>query len=177
MGEIAETEYDMEMFDYEQLPTHSIYVTMTAGAAAGIMEHCLMYPIDSLKTRIQSLCPCPEQSCRTPVSGFMEMAKREGFLGTYRGVNAIAVGAIPAHALYFSVYEKLKTTLTGGQAGHSNTWAYGLSGGAATVVHDAVMNPAEVIKQRMQMCGSPYKSTLECCRCIVRHEGMRALYR
>lgn len=35
--------------DYEMLPTHSVAVHMVAGAAAGIMEHCVMYPIDSVK--------------------------------------------------------------------------------------------------------------------------------
>lgn len=67
----------------------------------------------------------------------------QGLLSTFRGVNAIALGAIPAHALYFSVYEKLKLHLTAGRAGHEQTWAYGVAGIAATVVHDAVMNPAE----------------------------------
>jgi hypothetical protein len=35
--------------DYESLPTTSAPVHMTAGAIAGIMEHCVMYPLDSVK--------------------------------------------------------------------------------------------------------------------------------
>lgn len=35
--------------DYESLPTHSLYVHLLAGAAAGIMEHSVMFPIDSVK--------------------------------------------------------------------------------------------------------------------------------
>lgn len=34
---------------YESLPTSSVAVHMTAGAFAGIMEHCVMYPLDSVK--------------------------------------------------------------------------------------------------------------------------------
>lgn len=34
---------------YETLPTSSVAVHMTAGAFAGIMEHCVMYPLDSVK--------------------------------------------------------------------------------------------------------------------------------
>lgn len=39
------------------------------------------------------------------------------------------------------------------------------------------MNPAEVIKQRMQMWGSPYQGCVECARCVFRTEGMCAFYR
>lgn len=35
---------------YESLPTDSTMGThMVAGAAAGVMEHCVMYPIDCVK--------------------------------------------------------------------------------------------------------------------------------
>lgn len=38
--------------DYENLPTSaSLSTHMTAGAMAGIMEHMVMYPVDSVKVR------------------------------------------------------------------------------------------------------------------------------
>ncbi|KRX21878.1 Mitoferrin [Trichinella nelsoni] len=162
--------------EYEELPTRSLYVHLLAGAAAGIMEHCLFYPIDSVKTRMQSLCRCPEQSCRTPVAGLFSIVRREGFLRSLRGINAIATGSVPAHALYFTVYEKSKLLLTNGHLS-SNPFAQGIAGILATLVHDAVMNPVEVIKQRMQVWGSPYKSSIECARCVYNREGVCAFYR
>jgi solute carrier family 25 iron transporter 28/37 len=97
------------MDDYESLaPNYSLSVHMMAGAMAGMAEHCVMFPLDSVKTRIQSLCPCPEWKCPTPIHGIASMAKREGFWRPFRGVNAVAIGSVPAHALYFSVYEKIK---------------------------------------------------------------------
>jgi len=162
--------------DYEVLPTHSVAVHMVAGAAAGIMEHCVMYPIDSVKTRMQSLCPCPERSCKTPVSGLISMVKREGIWRPIRGVNVIATSAVPAHALYFSVYEKMKFWLTDGHAGY-HPLSHGIAGIAATLVHDAIMNPAEVVKQRMQMWASPYRGCVECARCVFKGEGVCAFYR
>ncbi|KAF6307175.1 solute carrier family 25 member 37 [Rhinolophus ferrumequinum] len=47
----------------------------------------------------------------------------------------------------------------------------------ATLLHDAVMNPAEVVKQRMQMYNSPHRSALSCIRTVWRTEGLRAFYR
>lgn len=67
--------------------------------------------------------------------------------------------------------------MTGNTYGYSNTFAYGLAGVCATILHDLIMNPADVVKQRMQMLYSPYGSSLECARCIYRTEGMRAFYR
>ena len=41
---------EVEVDDYEALPESSMITThMMAGAAAGIMEHCLVYPVDCVK--------------------------------------------------------------------------------------------------------------------------------
>lgn len=38
--------------EYESLPPHvSVTTHMTAGAVAGILEHTVMYPVDSVKVR------------------------------------------------------------------------------------------------------------------------------
>lgn len=40
--------------DYESLPPHvSVATHMTAGAVAGILEHTVMYPVDSVKVTQQ----------------------------------------------------------------------------------------------------------------------------
>lgn len=40
----------MNSEDYETLPNSQNFTThMTAGAIAGVMEHCIMYPLDSVK--------------------------------------------------------------------------------------------------------------------------------
>lgn len=47
----------MNIEDYEQLETPSVTINMTAGALAGILEHCIMYPMDSVKVFIISNLP------------------------------------------------------------------------------------------------------------------------
>lgn len=39
----------MNFDDYERLSTPSVATNMTAGAIAGVLEHCIMYPMDSVK--------------------------------------------------------------------------------------------------------------------------------
>lgn len=53
----------------------------------------------------------------------------------------------------------------------------GAAGCVATLLHDAVMNPAEVVKQRMQMYNSPYRGVLDCIRAVWQREGAAAFYR
>ncbi|KAL3268830.1 hypothetical protein HHI36_007923, partial [Cryptolaemus montrouzieri] len=53
----------------------------------------------------------------------------------------------------------------------------GAAGCIATLLHDGFMNPAEVIKQRLQMSDSPYKSAMECLTKVYRAEGFTAFYR
>ncbi|KAM9194402.1 mitoferrin-1 isoform 2-T2 [Dugong dugon] len=53
----------------------------------------------------------------------------------------------------------------------------GIAGSMATLLHDAVMNPAEVVKQRMQMYNSPHRSALSCIRMVWTTEGLGAFYR
>lgn len=48
---------------------------------------------------------------------------------------------------------------------------------SATLIHDAISNPTEVIKQRLQMYNSPYKSVIECAQKVFQQEGFGAFYR
>ncbi|XP_018890385.1 mitoferrin-2 isoform X5 [Gorilla gorilla gorilla] len=51
------------------------------------------------------------------------------------------------------------------------------AGCVATLLHDAAMNPAEVVKQRMQMYNSPYHRVTDCVRAVWQNEGAGAFYR
>lgn len=39
----------MNFDDYESLPTTNVSTNMSAGALAGVLEHVVMYPLDSVK--------------------------------------------------------------------------------------------------------------------------------
>jgi len=162
---------------YESLPGgKNTIIYMTAGAAAGLLEHCIMYPVDVVRTRMQSIRP------QTAHQGFWntvgQLVKKER-LKTFRGMAAVVMGAGPAHALYFSCYENLKeaTLRHDHHTSSHRALVHGFAGCGATVVHDAVMNPVEVVKQRMQMYRSPFKTSLSCAKHILKTEGLKAFYR
>ena len=43
--------FTMEDSEYESLPTEKVTVHLAAGALAGVMEHCVMYPVDCVKVQ------------------------------------------------------------------------------------------------------------------------------
>lgn len=165
--------------DYESLPPHvSMTTHMTAGAVAGVLEHTVMYPVDSVKTRMQSLQPDPKAQYKGVYHALRRIVQTEGLLRPLRGLNITMLGAGPAHAIYFACYEQAKLSLSNVfQNGGNSHLANGLAGSIATVLHDAIMNPAEVVKQRMQMYNSPYRGLWDCIRTISRNEGPGAFYR
>lgn len=68
----------------------SFFSALVAGGMAGTCVDVALFPIDTIKTRLQA----PQ--------GFL---KAGGFAGVYQGLGAAAVGSAPGAALFFSVYE------------------------------------------------------------------------
>ncbi|KAF3781812.1 Mitoferrin [Nymphaea thermarum] len=145
---------------------------MVAGSIAGSVEHMAMFPIDTLKTRMQVLA---SGSGGSVGQALRSVVKVEGALGLYRGIGAMGLGAGPAHAVYFSVYERCKSLLGGNLPGH-HPFAHAAAGVAATVASDAVFTPMDVVKQRLQLKSSPYRGVADCISRIMREEGLKGFY-
>ncbi|KAF8397207.1 hypothetical protein HHK36_016115 [Tetracentron sinense] len=146
---------------------------MIAGSIAGSVEHMAMFPVDTLKTRMQALGSCPAMSVGLR-QALGSILKVEGPSGLYRGIGAMGLGAGPAHAVYFSVYEICKEFFSGGNP--NNSAAHAGSGVFATVASDAVITPMDMVKQRLQLESSPYKGVSDCVKRVLREEGFGAFY-
>ncbi|KAM9133981.1 mitochondrial S-adenosylmethionine carrier protein isoform 3-T3 [Pangshura tecta] len=72
------------------------WVSLTAGGIAGVCVDLILFPLDTIKTRLQS----PQ--------GFK---KAGGFHGIYAGVPSAAVGSFPNAAAFFVTYEYVKCLL------------------------------------------------------------------
>ena len=153
---------------------------MFAGAFAGTMEHTVMFPVDTVKTRMQLVAAASSSSSASSSSltssssstsssinmikstipnAIRSILKTDGVKGLYRGVVAGGLGAGPAHAVYFATYEYGKKMFRLNPIGSSSSSssAYGefvadaSAGALATIVGDAVQTPLDTVKQRMQM--------------------------
>ncbi|KAH7331198.1 hypothetical protein KP509_20G019600 [Ceratopteris richardii] len=148
---------------------------MLAGSIAGMVEHTAMFPVDTLKTRMQMAREARGSLHSSVVKTFTSIIKAEGPTGLYRGIGAMALGAGPAHTVYFSVYELFKERFGGNMAGH-HPLAHGAAGVIATIASDAVFTPMDVVKQRLQLPGKSYKGVADCVQSILRVEGLSAFY-
>lgn len=75
----------------------SFIVSLVGGGLAGTAVDVTLYPLDTIKTRLQS------------ANGFFAAG---GFRGVYSGLSAAAAGSAPGAALFFSAYETSKTQLS-----------------------------------------------------------------
>ena len=163
------------MDELEHDPSLSFSKAMVAGAAAGVMEHLAMFPVDTIKTNMQ-VAPAYPASPSSLLQTTRLIVREQGVLRLYRGVTAVVVGAIPSHAVNYAVYELFKQKLGGDQPGH-HLLANALAGSLATSAHDAVITPLDVVKQRLQVVDSRYTGVMQCVRQMMREEGLVAFYR
>lgn len=176
---------DSMEIDYEALPeTSPLLHQLAAGALAGIMEHTVMFPIDSIKTRMQTSKIGAKEGI---IQAFSRISHQEGPLALWRGVSSVVMGAGPAHAIYYLVFESTKTTLCNRWYNLDNTIVTterypliaAVSGVAATITSDALMTPFDVIKQRMQNTSAKSSSVsngLKVCSHIHHTEGFKAFF-
>lgn len=68
--------------------------------------------------------------------------KHGGFSRFWKGSFLIGSASVPAHALYFSVYEFMKERLGVNQSGFQFVGA-AMTGGIATLFHDFILTPAD----------------------------------
>ena len=106
---MAETRIFSKLSSVDVLP--SSYTLIQSGAVAGTTVDLLFFPIDTLKTRLQS------------AQGFV---KAGGFKGVYKGVGSVALGSAPGGtqapccrkfsltavaAAFFTTYDTLKRNI------------------------------------------------------------------
>lgn len=62
-----------EDYDYESLPgNYNFHVHMLAGAIAGVMEHSVMYPVDSVKVSYGLIVPAKSDFRRRCSTSYFE---------------------------------------------------------------------------------------------------------
>lgn len=146
----------------------SYTTSLCSGALSGLSVDLLFYPIDTLKTRLQSS------------KGFIQSG---GFSGIYRGIGSVAVGSAPGAACFFVVYESVKPLLEsqqrfGENAAFSRAGGHMMAASTAEIAACLIRVPTEVIKSRQQtsIYGSK-TTTLEAFKAVWKESGVRGYYR
>lgn len=103
---------------------------LISGALAGLAVDLALYPLDTIKTRLQS------------PKGFLHSG---GFHRIYHGLSPVLLGSVPSAALFFSTYESVKR----------RTDSILLACIFGETVACLVRVPVEIFKQNMQVHQDP----------------------
>ncbi|KAJ6955944.1 nicotinamide adenine dinucleotide transporter 1 [Populus alba x Populus x berolinensis] len=177
-------------------PKQCLLCNAGAGAAAGVIAATFVCPLDVIKTRFQ-VHGLPKLDVAANsfkeilfefwsgsliVSSLEQIFQREGLRGMYRGLAPTVLALLPNWAVYFTIYEQLKSFLCSNDEGHHlSIGANMIAASGAGAVTAIFTNPLWVVKTRLQTQGMragvvPYRSTLSALRRIAYEEGIRGLY-
>mmetsp|Transcript_9362 Transcript_9362/g.21787 ORF Transcript_9362/g.21787 Transcript_9362/m.21787 type:complete len:338 (+) Transcript_9362:260-1273(+) len=137
----------------------SYTIALLAGGCAGTAVDVTLFPIDTIKTRMQAPC------------GFRAAG---GFGSVYRGLLGAACGSAPGAALFFSTYERVKDALMEGADEEYHPLCYMAASSCGEVVACWIRVPTENVKQKMQ--AGIYPTTRAALNGIVGSKGWRGFY-
>ncbi|RCV04980.1 hypothetical protein SETIT_1G044800v2 [Setaria italica] len=153
---------------------------LIAGGLAGAVAQTAIYPIDLVKTRLQTY-----EGGRIPSLGALsrDIWIREGPRAFYRGLVPSLLGMVPYAGIDLTVYETLKEmsktyVLKDSDPGPLVQLGCGTVSGAlgATCVY-----PLQVVRTRMQAQSAnsedPYRGMTDCFRRTLRREGISGFYK
>lgn len=139
----------------------SFRVALVAGGAAGTAVDVVLYPFDTIKTRLQS------------EAGFF---KSGGVRGIYSGLLSAALGSAPGAALFFVAYETTKKAFNNvSESRHFEAFGHMTAASLGEITACLVRVPVEVVKQRTQALNTG--SSLASFQFTLKSEGVRGFYR
>ncbi|CAN0925419.1 Protein MITOFERRINLIKE 1, chloroplastic [Linum grandiflorum] len=146
-----------------------------AGSIAGAFTHFVLFPLDTIKTKLQLKGSSSVYS--TTLDAASKTFHEQGILqGFYRGLSAVVVGSAASSAVYFGTCELGKSVLSKFPK-YPPLLIPPTAGAMANVISSAIMVPKELITQRMQAgITTQTTSSWEVLVNILKNDGILGLY-
>ncbi|BAT73319.1 S-adenosylmethionine carrier 1, chloroplastic/mitochondrial isoform X1 [Vigna umbellata] len=145
---------DEKPFDF----LRTLFEGVIAGGTAGVVVETALYPIDTIKTRLQA------------ARGGEKLILK----GLYSGLAGNLAGVLPASALFVGVYEPIKQKLLRIFPENLSAFSHLTAGAIGGIAASLIRVPTEVIKQRMQT--GQFTSASGAVRFIASKEGFKGFY-
>lgn len=134
---------------------------LLSGAVAGTTVDLILYPLDTVKTRLQA-------TAGAKLSG-------STFKGLFNGVAPAIAASAPCAAVFFGAYDAMKRVFTDKLPDDYATVAHAGAAAGADIVQSVVRVPFEVVKQRVQ--AGVDASGRAALASVLKAQGPRGLYR
>jgi len=169
------------------------YEHLLAGMCGGVVSTLILHPLDLLKIRFavddgKDVYKPKYSGLRNAV---VSIFRTEGLRGLYRGVTPNTVGAGSAWGFYFLFYQTIKTDMQSNNSQNQLSPTYHmLAASEAGILTLIITNPIGVVKTRLCLqyestaavkaaadSSTKYKGMTDAFVKIVKHEGIRGLYK
>jgi hypothetical protein len=124
---------------------------------SGVFGSCasgvLLYPLDTVRTRLQLQCGTNSKHYKGVFSTFHLMFKEESLRAFYRGLPVHVAALSSWSFVYFGIYNGLKHSLP---MSHEHPFQQALSAGTAWIAAVSLTNPLWIIKTRAQVQRDPF---------------------
>lgn len=162
-------------------------------AAAGTLSEAVTYPLDLIKTRLQlqnergrALSGEAARGALTYSQMFLHVARTEGVRALFAGCGVAVVRQVFNAGVSVALYPSVRAaTLSEGEtAATAPLWKRAAAGALTGGLGQALANPADVVKVRVQadgrgrLLGVPprYAGAVDCARQIAASEGLPGFY-
>jgi solute carrier family 25 S-adenosylmethionine transporter 26 len=142
-----------------------VLANLLAGAMAGCAVEAALYPIDTIKTRMQM--------ARTG-GGVRALFKSGGGKALYAGLVGNLLGVAPATAVFMAVYEPIKQEVAKRVPDNRSFLGPLTAGAASGLAASLIRVPTEVVKQRMQ--SGEFVGAIQAVKSICAREGVRGMF-
>ncbi|XP_017684939.1 PREDICTED: mitochondrial 2-oxodicarboxylate carrier isoform X5 [Lepidothrix coronata] len=147
---------------------------MSSLCLRGLVEICLMHPLDVVKTRFQiQRGKTDPTSYKSLGDCFRTIFQREGLFGFYKGIFPPVLAETPKRAVKFFTFEQYKKLL--GYASLPPGLAFAVAGLGSGLTEAIVVNPFEVVKVSLQANQNAFKeqpSSFVQARQIIKTDGL-----
>lgn len=152
------------------LTTSDVFrISLISGAAAGFTVDAILFPLDTLKTRLQ----LASSTITATPAGIAWLTS------LYHGFGPAVLASAPAAAAFFGTYDTAKRVLNErfNARGENERYApafHMLAAALGDISSSTVRSPFEVVKQRMQ--SGMYTSATAATKMIFKKEGLGGFY-
>ena len=141
--------------------------SLISGGVAGVAVDTSLFPLDTLKTRLQTK------------EGFW---KSGGFRNIYAGLGPAAAGSAPTAAAFFLTYEGVKMMIDSYLKKNPNARFHDyrihmIAASIGEINACLIRVPVENVKQRRQALSMKHNSSLTVIKDIFKLEGVKGFYR
>ena len=141
---------------------------LTASACAQVVATTVTHPLDLLRLRLAVYRELGGSIPKAAASVWSE----GGVVAFYKGLFPTIVSVAPFGAINFTCYDTIK-----GHVQPTSSLSVGACGAASAMIATSICYPLDVVRRRMQLKGTTYKSTMDASSTIVREEGVLGLYK